>query len=410
MVCLFQNYVPLFFHANKQIHVIGGITMPKAKRKHSDTSTDFIAFDELLTKANKKIKTPPVTSHEFDSHSKDDALTLLEDEKQLVNELASVIPNSPEHSPFEESFSSPPIDIFGEGYRFHNLMEHESLTREERQFIDEPLPDPIFHQQTNEEPISPTEPGPSFVVDGQKTSNLVEGNDGNNAYQLLYETFGPIPSREGKNKRLSQELRNQIEHALTMPDIKQSQIATFFGVSSCLVSNIYLKQLAEGDAQNHTYQVLYKEFGEISRKREKRGLSQKLREQITHALTLPNLSQRQIAAFFGVSNFTVNNIYQKHFEEDYDEKMNHQLFHGKFGKISREKNQRIPQKLRNQIEEALTIPYTKQKHVATFFGVSLTTVKEIKQKVKRSKQLADIAKPVASRSSPTLSSNQTDER
>ena len=36
--------------------------------------------------------------------------------------------------------------------------------------------------------------------------------------------------------------------------------------------------------------------------------------------------------------------------------------------------------------------------------------KEIKQKVKRSKQLADIAKPVASRSSPTLSSNQTDER
>ena len=37
-------------------------------------------------------------------------------------------------------------------------------------------------------------------------------------------------------------------------------------------------------------------------------------------------------------------------------------------------------------------------------------VKEIKQKVKRSKQLADIAKPVASRSSPTLSSNQTDER
>ncbi|MCO7396976.1 hypothetical protein O3Q50_10560 [Enterococcus lactis] len=85
----------------------------------------------------------------------------------------------------------------------------------------------------------------------------------------MYETFGPIPSREGKNKRLSQELRNQIEHALTMPDIKQSQIATFFGVSSCLVSNIYLKQLAEGDAQNHTYQVLYKEFGEISRKREK---------------------------------------------------------------------------------------------------------------------------------------------
>ncbi len=76
-------------------------------------------------------------------------------------------------------------------------------------------------------------------------SNLVEGNDGNNAYQLLYETFGPIPSREGKNKRLSQELRNQIEHALTMPDIKQSQIATFFGVSSCLVSNIYLKQLAK---------------------------------------------------------------------------------------------------------------------------------------------------------------------
>ena len=59
-------------------------------------------------------------------------------------------------------------------------------------------------------------------------SNLVEGNDGNNAYQLLYETFGPIPSREGKNKRLSQELRNQIEHALTMPDIKQSQIATIF--------------------------------------------------------------------------------------------------------------------------------------------------------------------------------------
>ena len=150
-------------------------------------------------------------------------------------------------------------------------MEHESLTREERQFIDEPLPDPIFHQQTNEEPISPTEPGPSFVVDRQKTSNLVEGNVGNNAYQLLYEIFGPIPSREGKNKRLSQELRNQIK-------------------------------------------------------------------------------------------------------------------------------------------EALTIPYTKQKHVATFFGVSLTTVKEIEQKLKRSKQLADIAKPVASRSSPTLSSNQTDER
>lgn len=341
MVCLSQNYVPLFFHANKQIHVIGGIIMPKAKRKHSDTSTDFIAFDELLTKANKKIKTPPVTSHEFDAHSKNDALTLLEDEKQLVNELASVIPNSPEHSPFEESFSSPPIDISGEGYRFHNLMEHESLTREERQFIDEPLPDPIFHQQTNEEPISPTEPGPSFVVDRQKTSNLVEGNVGNDAYQLLYETFGPpISSREGKNKRLPQELRNQIKHALTMP----------------------------------------------------------------------NFSQRQIAAFFGVSNATVNNIYHKYFEEDYDEKMIHQLFLGKFGKISREKNQRIPQKLRNQIEEALTIPYTKQKHVATFFGVSLTTVNEIKQKLIHSKQLADIAKPVASRSSPTLSSNQTNER
>ncbi|WP_275400754.1 hypothetical protein [Enterococcus faecium] len=318
--------------------------MPKAKRKHSDTSTDLIAFDELLTKANKKIKTPPVTSHEFDSHSKDDALTLSEDEKQLVNELASVIPTSPEHSPFEESFSSPPIDISGEGYRFHNLMEHESLTKEERQFIDElvtVLPDPIFHQQTNEEPISPTEPGPSFVVDRQKTSNLVEGNIGNNAYQLLYETFGPpISSREGKNKRLPQELRNQIKHALT----------------------------------------------------------------------LPNLSQRQIAAFFGVSNFTVNNIYQKHFEEDYDEKVTQQLFHGKFGKISREKNQRIPQKLRNQIEEALTIPYTKQKHVATFFSVSLTTVNEIKQKLIHSKQLSDIAKPAASRSSPTLSSNQTNEK
>ena len=122
-----------------------------------------------------------------------------------------------------------------------------------------------------------------------------------------------------------------------------------------------------------------REFGEISRKREKRGLSQKLREQITYALTLPNLSQRQIAAFFGVSNFTVNNIYQKHFEEDYDEKMTHQLFHGKFGKISREKIKRIPQKLRNQIEEALTIPYTKQNMWQHFWRIPNYS-KEIKQK------------------------------
>ena len=89
--------------------------MPKAKRKHSDTPTDFIAFDELLTKANKKIKTPPTPphefdflshefdfpshefdfpSHEFDFSSKDDSLTLSENERQVINELAEILPDS----------------------------------------------------------------------------------------------------------------------------------------------------------------------------------------------------------------------------------------------------------------------------------------------------------------------------
>lgn len=36
--------------------------MPKAKRKHSDTPTDFIAFDELLTKVNKKNKNASSTT------------------------------------------------------------------------------------------------------------------------------------------------------------------------------------------------------------------------------------------------------------------------------------------------------------------------------------------------------------
>ncbi len=90
--------------------------MPKAKRKHSDTPTDFIAFDELLTKANKKIKTPPTPphefdflshefdfpshefdfpSHEFDFSSKDDSLTLSENERQVINELAEKCKTTP---------------------------------------------------------------------------------------------------------------------------------------------------------------------------------------------------------------------------------------------------------------------------------------------------------------------------
>ncbi len=178
--------------------------MPKAKRKHSDTPTDFIAFDELLTKANKKIKTPPAPPHEFDfpSHefdfpSKDDSLTLSENERQVINELAEI------------------------------------------------LPDSILHQQAVEEPTPSTSASSesAFVADKQKMDSSVEGNVANSAQQRLYEIFGNVSFQKGREKRIPQEVYDQIQQALTLPDLNQSQIALFFGVSKSTVNTMSQKKI-----------------------------------------------------------------------------------------------------------------------------------------------------------------------
>ena len=278
--------------------------MPKAKRKHSDTPTDFIAFDELLTKANKKIKTPPTPPHEFDflSHefdfpSKDDSLTLSENERQVINELAEI------------------------------------------------LPDSILHQQAVEEPTPSTSAGSesAFVADKQKMDSSVEGNVANSAQQRLYEIFGNVSFQKGREKRIPQEVYDQIQQALTLPDLNQSQIALFFGVSKS----------------------------------------------------------------------TVNTMSQKKFEKEYDiidKRYTHQLLRERIGEVSSKQGRFISQELRNQVQQALTIPDIKQRHIASFFGLSRSAISYIYQEMIGNEQSADIAKPVASKSSPTLSSNQTNER
>ncbi|HGF8033415.1 TPA: hypothetical protein QFN66_001272 [Enterococcus faecium] len=278
--------------------------MPKAKRKHSDTPTDFIAFDELLTKANKKIKTPPAPPHEFDflSHefdfpSKDDSLTLSENERQVINELAEI------------------------------------------------LPDSILHQQAVEEPTPSTSAGSeaAFVADKQKMDSSVEGNVANSAQQRLYEIFGNVSFQKGREKRIPQEVYDQIQQALTLPDLNQSQIALFFGVSKS----------------------------------------------------------------------TVNTMSQKKFEKEYDiidKRYTHQLLRERIGEVSSKQGRFISQELRNQVQQALTIPDIKQRHIASFFGLSRSAISYIYQEMIGNEQSADIAKPVASKSSPTLSSNQTNER
>lgn len=278
--------------------------MPKAKRKHSDTPTDFIAFDELLTKANKKIKTPPTPphefdfpSHEFDFSSKDDSLTLSENERQVINELAEI------------------------------------------------LPDSILHQQAVEEPTPSTSAGSesAFVADKQKMDSSVEGNVANSAQQRLYEIFGNVSFQKGREKRIPQEVYDQIQQALTLPDLNQSQIALFFGVSKS----------------------------------------------------------------------TVNTMSQKKFEKEYDiidKRYTHQLLRERIGEVSNKQGRFISQELRNQVQQALTIPDIKQRHIASFFGLSRSAISYIYQEMIGNEQSADIAKPVASKSSPTLSSNQTNER
>ncbi|HFC9120778.1 TPA: hypothetical protein QFT95_000814 [Enterococcus faecium] len=278
--------------------------MPKAKRKHSDTPTDFIAFDELLTKANKKIKTPPAPPHEFDfpSHefdfpSKDDSLTLSENERQVINELAEI------------------------------------------------LPDSILHQQAVEEPTPSTSASSesAFVADKQKMDSSVEGNVANSAQQRLYEIFGNVSFQKGREKRIPQEVYDQIQQALTLPDLNQSQIALFFGVSKS----------------------------------------------------------------------TVNTMSQKKFEKEYDiidKRYTHQLLRERIGEVSSKQGRFISQELRNQVQQALTIPDIKQRHIASFFGLSRSAISYIYQEMIGNEQSADIAKPVASKSSPTLSSNQTNER
>ncbi|EGP5529955.1 MULTISPECIES: hypothetical protein [Enterococcus] len=292
--------------------------MPKAKRKHSDTPTDFIAFDELLAKANKKIKTPPAPPHEFDflshefdfpshefdfpSHefdfpSKDDSLTLSENERQVINELAEI------------------------------------------------LPDSILHQQAVEEPTPSTSAGSesAFVADKQKMDSSVEGNVANSAQQRLYEIFGNVSFQKGREKRIPQEVYDQIQQALTLPDLNQSQIALFFGVSKS----------------------------------------------------------------------TVNTMSQKKFEKEYDiidKRCTHQLLRERIGEVSSKQGRFISQELRNQVQQALTIPDIKQRHIASFFGLSRSAISYIYQEMIGNEQSADIAKPVASKSSPTLSSNQTNER
>ncbi|EGP5707840.1 hypothetical protein ACJQ40_001580 [Enterococcus faecium] len=271
--------------------------MPKAKRKHSDTPTDFIAFDELLTKANKKIKTPPAPPHEFDFPSKDDSLTLSENERQVINELAEI------------------------------------------------LPDSILHQQAVEEPTPSTSAGSesAFVADKQKMDGSVEGNVANSAQQRLYEIFGNVSFQKGREKRIPQEVYDQIQQALTLPDLNQSQIALFFGVSKS----------------------------------------------------------------------TVNTMSQKKFEKEYDiidKRYTHQLLRERIGEVSNKQGRFISQELRNQVQQALTIPDIKQRHIASFFGLSRSAISYIYQEMIGNEQSADIAKPVASKSSPTLSSNQTNER
>ncbi|WP_165005033.1 MULTISPECIES: hypothetical protein [unclassified Enterococcus] len=383
--------------------------MPNAKRKNPEISTGLISFDDLLTETSKKMKTTLVSSHEYDSHSMDDSLTLMEDEKQIVDELTSMIPDSPDPLPFEESFSFLPNNTSGEDYRFDTVTDHEHLTKHEQQLIDElatVLPDSAIYQQTDK-PSSPNELVPSVDVDRSKTNTLVEGNSKKNAYQLLRRTFGDISSKERTKKFSRQEINKQIAYAITLPHIQPKHIAVFFDVS---LNNVY------EISQKQAYQLLYKEFGEVSKEREDRNISQKIREQIAHALTLPDLSQSQIATFFGVSQTTVNKIYHKQSVdvEDNTEKYAHQLLYERFGEVPKEKEWRIiPQELRNQIVQALTIPTIRQKDIASFFNITQNMVSKIKQEVIRRKQLTDITKnthrPMPSRSFPT-SSNHTNER
>lgn len=384
--------------------------MPNEKRKNPEISTGLISFDDLLTETSKKMKTTLVSSHEYDSHSMDDSLTLMEDEKQIIDELTSVIPDSPDPLPFEESFSFLPNDTSGEDYRFDTVTDHEHLTKHEQQLIDElatVLPDSAIYQQTDK-PSSPNELVPSVDVDRSKTNTLVEGNSKKNAYQLLRRTFGDVSSKERTKKFSRQEINKQIAYAITLPHIQPKHIALFFDVS---LNNVY------EISQKQAYQLLYKEFGEVSKEREDRNIPQKIREQIAHALTLPDLSQSQIATFFGVSQTTVNKIYHKQSVdvEDNTEKYAHQLLYERFGEVPKEKEWRIiPQELRNQIVQALTIPTIRQKDIASFFNITQNMVSKIKQEVIRSKQLTDITKniqrPIPSRSSPAHSSNQTNER
>ncbi|MEB5584505.1 hypothetical protein MWR28_12570 [Enterococcus faecium] len=240
--------------------------MPKAKRKHSDTPTDFIAFDELLTKANKKIKTPPTPPHEFDflshefdfpSHefdfpSNDDSLTLSENERQVINELAEI------------------------------------------------LPDSILHQQAVEEPTPSTSASSesAFVADKQKMDSSVEGNVANSAQQRLYEIFGNVSFQKGREKRIPQEVYDQIQQALTLPDLNQSQIALFFGVSKSTVNTMSQKKFEkEYDIidKRYTHQLLRERIGEVSSK-QGRFISQELRNQVQQYL----ISNKDILHRFSV--------------------------------------------------------------------------------------------------------------
>ena len=207
------------------------------------------------------------------------------------------------------------------------------------------MPDSILHQQAVEEPTPSTSAGSesAFVADKQKMDSSVEGNVANSAQQRLYEIFGNVSFQKGREKRIPQEVYDQIQQALTLPDLNQSQIALFFGVSKS----------------------------------------------------------------------TVNTMSQKKFEKAYDiidKRYTHQLLRERIGEVSSKQGRFISQELRNQVQQALTIPDIKQRHIASFFGLSRSAISYIYQEMIGNEQSADIAKPVASKSSPTLSSNQTNER
>ncbi len=207
------------------------------------------------------------------------------------------------------------------------------------------MPDSILHQQAVEEPTPSTSAGSesAFVADKQKMDSSVEGNVANSAQQRLYEIFGNVSFQKGREKRIPQEVYDQIQQALTLPDLNQSQIALFFGVSKS----------------------------------------------------------------------TVNTMSQKKFEKEYDiidKRYTHQLLRERIGEVSNKQGRFISQELRNQVQQALTIPDIKQRHIASFFGLSRSAISYIYQEMIGNEQSADIAKPVASKSSPTLSSNQTNER